>query len=150
MHNAPNEAWAAAAASAGVDMDADSGSGSGGGAIEARFKALEDENAKLRQEMGGVASTVKDLVTTVKDIGANMNMGFAQVAQLLQTNQQGQVALLSLIQGTTDASVAMIGHAVAGLPGTALCDAGTDSGGSHGIRRQWRSDCEWSWSRRSE
>jgi len=36
-------------------MDADSGSGSGGGAIEARVKALEDENVKLRQEMGGVA-----------------------------------------------------------------------------------------------
>ena len=71
--------WAAAAASAGIDMDTDSGSGAGGGAIEARFKALEDENAKLRREMGGVVSTVKDLVTTVKDIGANMNMGFAQV-----------------------------------------------------------------------
>ena len=117
--NAPNEVWAAAAASAGVDMDADSGSGSGGGAIEARFKALEDENAKLRQEMGGVASTVKDLVTTVKDIGANVNMGFAQVAQLMQSNQQGQAALLARIQGT-DASVAMIGHAVAGLPGTSF------------------------------
>ena len=87
-------------------MDADSGSGSGGGGIETRFRALEDENAKLRQEMGGVASTVKDLVATVKDIGANV-----------QSNQQGQAAPLSRIQGT-DASVAMIGHAVAGLPGT--------------------------------
>ena len=69
--------------------------------------------------MGGVASTVKDLVTTVKDIGANVNMGFAQVAQLMQSNQQGQAALLARIQGK-DASVAMIGHAVAGLPGTSF------------------------------
>ena len=30
-----------------VDMDADSGSGSGGGAMEARFKATEEENAIL-------------------------------------------------------------------------------------------------------
>ena len=58
-------------------MDADSGSGSGGGVVEARFKALEDDNVKLRQEMGGVVSSVKDLVMTVKDMGANMNMGFA-------------------------------------------------------------------------
>ena len=115
--NAPSEVWAAAAASSGVAMDADSGSGSGGGAMEARFKALEDENAKLRQEMGGVVSTVvKGLVMTVKDMGANMNMGFVQ---LMQANQQGSAALLTRIQGT-DASVAMIGHAVAGLPGTSV------------------------------
>ena len=50
--NAPNAAWAAAAASMTVDMDADTGSGSGGGAVEARFKALEEENVKLRREMG--------------------------------------------------------------------------------------------------
>ena len=115
--NAPNEVWAAAAASVGMDVDADSGSGSSGSAIEARFKALEDANAKLRQEMGGVASTVQGLVATVKDIGANVNMGFVQFVQLTQPNQQGQAALLARIQGT-DASVAMIGHAVAGLPGT--------------------------------
>jgi len=47
--NAPNEVWAAAAASMTVDMDADSGSGSGGGAMEARFKAIEEENVKLRR-----------------------------------------------------------------------------------------------------
>ena len=117
--NAPNnEVWAAAAASVGLDMDADSGSGSGGGAMEARFKALEDKNVKLRQEMGGVVSTVKDLVMTVKDMEANMNMGFAQ---LMQANQKGSAALLTLtcIQGT-DASVVMIGHAVPGLPGTSF------------------------------
>ena len=85
--------------------------------MEARFKALEDENVKLRQEMGGVVSTVvKGLVMTVKDMGANMNMGFVQ---LMQANQQGSAALLTRIQGT-DASVAMIGHAVAGLPGTSF------------------------------
>ena len=67
--------------------------------------------------MGGVVSTVvKGLVMTVKDMGANMNMGFVQ---LMQANQQGSAALLTRIQGT-DASVAMIGHAVAGLPGTTL------------------------------
>ena len=37
----------------------------------------------------------------------------------MQANQQGQAALLSRIQGT-NASVAMIGHAVAGLPGTSF------------------------------
>ena len=109
--NAPNEVRAAAAASAGIDMDTDSGSGSGGGAMEARLKALEDDNAKLRQEMGGVVSSVTDLVTTVKEMGTNMNMGFAQ---LMQANQQGSAALLARIQGT-DASVAMLGHAVAGM-----------------------------------
>ena len=117
--NAPNEVWAAAAASVGMDVEADSGSGTGGGAIEARFKALEDANAKLRKEVGGVTSTVQNLVTTVKDIGANVNMGFVQVAQLMQSNQQGQAALLARIQGS-DASIAMIGHAVAGLPGTSF------------------------------
>ena len=35
-------------------MDADSGSEPGGGAIEARSKALEDENAKLRQRWAGL------------------------------------------------------------------------------------------------
>ena len=115
--NAPNEVWAAAAASVGVDVDADSGSGRGGGAIEERFKALEDANAELRKEMGGVKSTVHELATTVKDIGTNVNQGFAQIMQSLNASQQGQAALLSRIQGT-DASVAMIGHAVAGLPGT--------------------------------
>ena len=50
--NAPNEAWAAAAASMTVDMDADTGSGSGGGTIEARFKAIEEENVKLRRRWG--------------------------------------------------------------------------------------------------
>ena len=115
--NAPNEVWAAAAASVGVDVDADSGSGRGGGAIEERFKALEDANAELRKEMGGVKSTVHELATTVKDIGTNVNQGFAQIMQSLSASQQGQAALLSRIQGT-DASVAMIGHAVAGLPGT--------------------------------
>ena len=105
--NAPNAAWAAAAASMAVDMDADTGSGSGGGAIEARFKALEEENVKLRREMGEIA-------TTVKDIGTNMNAGFQQI---MQGQQQGMAALLARIQGA-DASVALIGHAVAGIPGT--------------------------------
>ena len=73
--NAPNEVWAAAAASVGVDVDADSGSGRGGGAIEERFKALEDAHAELRKEMGGVKSTVQELATTVKDIGTNVNQG---------------------------------------------------------------------------
>ena len=68
-----------------VDMDADSGSGSGGGAMEARFKELEEENAKLRREMGEIA-------TTVKDIGTNMNAGFQQ---LMQGQQQGMAALLA-------------------------------------------------------
>ena len=107
--NAPNEAWAAAAANTTADMDADSGSGSGGGAIEARFKSLEEENAKLRREMGEIA-------TTVKDIGKNMNAGFQQ---LIQGQQQGMAALLTRIQGT-DSSVALIGHAVAGIPGTSF------------------------------
>ena len=88
-------------------MDADTGNGSGGGAIEARFKALEEENAKLRREMGEIA-------TTVKDIGTNMNAGFQQV---MQGQQQGMAALPARIQGT-DASVAMIGHAVFSIPGT--------------------------------
>ena len=42
-----------------------------------------------------------------------MNAGFQQ---LIQGQQQGMAALLARIQGT-DASVAMIGHAVAGIPG---------------------------------
>ena len=115
--NAPNEVWAAAAASVGVDVDADSGSGRGGGAVEERFKALEDANAELRKKLDGVTSTVQELATTVKDIGTNVNQGFAQIMQSLQSSQQGQAALLSRIQGS-DASIAMIGHAVAGLPGT--------------------------------
>ena len=117
--NAPNEVWAAAAASMGVDVDADSGSGRGGGAIEERFKALEDAHSELKKEMGGVKSTVIELATTVKDIGTNVNAGFAQIMQSLNASQQGQAALLTRIQGT-DASVAMIGHAVAGMPGTAF------------------------------
>ena len=84
--------------------------------MEARFKALEDKNVKLRREMGDVVSTVKDLVTTVKDMGANINSGFVQI---MQAHQQGSAALLKRIQGT-DASVAMIGHAVAGMPGTSF------------------------------
>jgi len=48
---------------------ADTGSGSGGGAIEARFKPLEEENAKLQQEMGSIS-------TAVTEIGTNMNAGF--------------------------------------------------------------------------
>ena len=105
--NAPNAAWAAVAASMTVDMDADKGSGSGGGAVEARFKALEEENVKLRREMGEIA-------TTVKDIGTNMKAGSQQI---VQGQQQGMAALLTRIQGT-DASVSLIGHAVAGIPGT--------------------------------
>ena len=105
--NAPNAVWAAAAASMAVDIDADTGSGSGAGAVEARFKALEEENAKLRREMGEIA-------TTVKDIETNMNAGFQQI---MQGQQQGMAALLERIQGT-DASASLIGHAVAGIPGT--------------------------------
>ena len=115
--NAPNDVWKAAAASMGVDVDADSGSGRGGGAIEERFKALEDAHSELKKEMSGVKSTVGDLATTVNDIGTNVNAGFAQIMQSLGGFQQGQAALLNRIQGT-DASVAMIGHAVAGIPGT--------------------------------
>ena len=89
--------------------DADSGSGSGGGAIEARFKSLEEQNAKLRREMGEIAMTVKD-------IGTNMN---ARCQELLQGQQQGMAAHLARIQGT-DASVAMVGHAVAGIPGASF------------------------------
>ena len=115
--NAPNDVWKAAAASMGMDVDADSGSGRGGGDIEARFKALEDAHSELKKELGGVKSTVGDLATTVNDIGKNVNAGFAQIMQSLGGFQQGQAALLNRIQGT-DASVAMIGHAVAGIPGT--------------------------------
>ena len=92
-----------------MDVDADSGSGMGGGAIEARFKALEDANAKLRKKVVGVTSTVQELVTTVQDIGTNLNMGFAQLMQSMQSNQQAQAALLIRIQGS-DASIAMIGQ----------------------------------------
>ena len=92
-----------------IDMDTDTGSGSSGGAMEARFKALEVENAKLRREMGEIA-------TTMKEVGANMNAGFRG---LMQGQQQGMAALLARIQGA-DASVAMLGHAVAGLPGTSF------------------------------
>ena len=107
--NAPNAAWAAAAASMTVDMDADTGNGSGGGAIEARAKALEEENAKLRKEMGSIS-------TAVTEIGTNMNAGFQQ---LMQGQQQGTAALLARIQGTA-ASVALIGHTVPNIPGTAF------------------------------
>ena len=75
--NAPNEVWAAAAASVATDADADSGSGMGGGAVEARFKALEEANAELRKKVDGVTSTVRELATTVEDIGTNLNLGFA-------------------------------------------------------------------------
>ena len=51
----------------------------------------------------------------VKDIGTNMNAGFKQ----LMRGQQGMAALLARIQGTC-ASVAMIGHAVAGIPGASF------------------------------
>ena len=64
-------------------------------------------SGKLRREVGEIA-------TTVKDIGTNMNAGFQQI---MQVNQQGMAALLARTQGT-DASVALIGHAVAGIPGT--------------------------------
>ena len=60
--NAPNEAWAVATASLAVDMDADTGSGSGGGAIEARFKKLEEENAKARV----VVNNIELLERTIK------------------------------------------------------------------------------------
>ena len=132
--NAPNEVWAAAAASMTAEMDTDSGSGSVGGTMEARFKAIEEENAKLRRELDDIATTVKDIGTTVKGMGVNMNLGFQQ---LMQGNQQGMAALLTRIQGT-DASVAMIGHAVAGLPGapfvmpTPTVAAVTGYGGSGG------------------
>ena len=59
--------------------------------------------------MGEIATTV------VKDIGTNMNAGFKQ----LMRGQQGMAALLARIQGT-DASVAVIGHAVARIPGTSF------------------------------
>ena len=108
--NAPNAAWAAAAASMAVDtMDVDTGSGSGGGAIEARFKTLEEENVKLRKEMGSIS-------TAVTEIGTNLKAGFQQ---LMQGQQQGMAALLARIQGT-DASVSLVGHAVADIPGTAF------------------------------
>ena len=132
--NAPNEVWAAAAASMTVDMDADSGSGSGGGAMEARFEAIEEEHVKLRREMGEIVTTVRDIGTTVKGMGVNMNLGFQQ---LMQGYQQGTAAFLTRIQGT-DASVAMIGHAVAGIPGasfvmpTPTAAAVTGYGGSGG------------------
>ena len=45
-----------------------------------------------------------------------MNAGFQQ---LIQGQQQGMAALLTRIQGT-DSSVALIGHAVAGIPGTSF------------------------------
>ena len=99
--------------------DADSGSGTGDGAVEERFKALEDANAELRKKVDGVTSTVQELATTVKDIGTNANIGFAQIMQSLQSSQQGQAALLTRIQGS-DASIALIGHAVAGLPGASF------------------------------
>ena len=79
--NAPNEVRAAAAASMTADMDTDSGSGSGGGVMEARFKAIEEENGKLRREMGEIVTTVKDIGTTVKDMGANMNSGFQRLCR---------------------------------------------------------------------
>ena len=128
--NAPNEEWAAAAASMTVNMDADSGSGSGGGAMEARFKAIGKDSAELRREVGEIA-------TTVKDTGTNMNAGFAQ---LMQGQQQGMAALLARIQGT-DASVSVIGHAVARIPGTSFAmpaptaAAVTGYGGSGGAMR---------------
>ena len=96
-----------------MDVDADSGSGTGGGATEARFKALEEANAKLRKEVIGVTSAAQELVATVQDIGTNANIGFAQ---LMQSNQQAQAEPLACIRGS-DASIALIGHAVAGLPG---------------------------------
>ena len=104
--NAPSAAWAATAASATADMDSDTGSGSGGGTIEARFKAIEEEQAKVRREMGEIA-------TTVKDIGTNMNAGFQRI---MQGQQQGMAALLTRIQGT-DTSAALIETAVSNIPG---------------------------------
>ena len=136
--NAPNEVWAAAAASVGMDADADSGSGTGGGAIEARFKALEDANAELRKKVDGVTSTVQELATTVKDIGTNVNLGFAQ---LMQSNAAGS--------SSTPRTHSRLGREHCddrprggGPAGSVLCYAGTVGGGSHGIRRRWRNDCE--------
>ena len=77
---------------------------------------------------------MKDIGTTVKDMGVNRNLGFQQ---LMQRNQQGMAALLTRIQGT-DARVAMIGHAVSGIPGasfvmpTPTAAAVTGYGGSGG------------------
>ena len=137
--NAPNAAWAAAAASMAVDtMDVDTGSGSGGGAIEARFKPLEEENVKLRKEMGSIS-------TAVTEIGTNLKAGFQQ---LMQGQQQEMAALLARIQGT-DASVSLVGHAVVRHSGHGLCDAGSDCGGSYGLRRGRWYDCSRGRSRRS-
>ena len=78
-----------------------------------------------------------EIAATVKDIGTNMNAGFQQ---LMQGQQQGMAALLARIQGT-DASVATIGHAVAGIPGasfampTPTAAAVTGYGGSGGAMR---------------
>ena len=85
--NAPNAAWAAVAVDMGGDVDADTGGGSGGGAFGARFKALEEENVKIRTEMGSI-------VTTMTEIGSKMNAGFRQ---LIQGQEQGMTALLTRI-----------------------------------------------------
>ena len=144
--NAPNEVWAAAAASVGVDVDADSGSGRGGGAIEERFKALEDANADLRKELGGVKSTVHELVTTVKDIGTNVNQGFAQIMHA-ECSSSGSTPLTHPRLGLEHCDDWSRGG---GPAGNDLRNAGTDGGGSHGIRWCWRNDCECSCSRRNE
>ena len=61
---------------------------SGGGTIEARFKALEERNVKLRQEMGSIS-------TAVTKIGTNMNVGFQQLMQGQLQGIQGMAALLA-------------------------------------------------------
>ena len=93
-----------------VDMDADTGSGSGGGTIEARLKAIEGENAKLRQEMRLVS-------TAVTEIRTDVHAGFQQLMPGQQQVMQGMAALLVRIQGI-DSSVSMIGNAVSDIPGT--------------------------------
>ena len=108
--HAPNAEWAAAAARMTVDMDADTDSGSGGETFEARFKAIEEENAKLRREMGLIS-------TAVTDINTNVTEGFQQLMQRQQQTLGRMAALLARTQGT-DASVAMIGNAVANILGT--------------------------------
>ena len=93
-----------------ADMDADTGSGSGGGTVEARFKTIGEEQAKVRREMGTIS-------TAVTEINANVTAGFQQIMQGQQQTMQGMAALLVRTQGT-DATVALIGNAVSSIPGT--------------------------------
>ena len=57
-----------------ADMDADTGSGSGGGTVEARFKTIGEEQAKVRREMGTIS-------TAVTEINANVTAGVQQLFQ---------------------------------------------------------------------